>query len=172
MKKLDIQEGDIILIHTKKGFVPKGIRFFTKCHYNHSAIVVMSMGELCILEAIERGLMITKTLEQYLEETPRKREIVVLRPKLGFKVKKHTLYSRLKDIIGRPYDFKSLLYSQLIQQITKKYRWKGARNMKASKHIYCSEACAYAYPKIFPNWWAISPADIFKSDKFDHLFKM
>ncbi len=172
MKKPNIQEGDIILVHTKKGFLAKGIRFFTKCHYNHAAIVIEAMDELCVLESIGRGLMITKTLDAYLLETPKEREISVRRPVNQVVPDKFGIYSRLRDIIGHPYDYKSLLYSQLIQQLTKKYRWKGERDIKASKRIYCSEACAYAYPKIFPNWWAISPADIFRSKKLKEVFKM
>lgn len=169
-KTYDIQEGDIILVHTKKGFIPKAIRLFTKCHYNHAALVVEAFGELCIVEAIGRGLMITKTLKEYLEETPDKRGILVLRA--SDKLDRSNFYVRLKDIIGHAYDFKSLFYSQVIQQLTKRYRWKGPRNVKASKRLYCSEACAYVYPNIFPNWWAIAPVDIYKEKKLREVFKL
>ena len=167
---MDIKEGDIILVHTKKGFIPKGIRYFTKCHYNHSAIVVRAFRTLCVLESVGRGFMITKTLEEYIEETPEKREILALRA--IEKLDKPNFYNRIKDILGHPYDFKSLLYSQLIQQLTKRYIWKGARNVKASKRVYCSEACAYVYPEIFPNWWAVAPVDIYNEKRFKEVFKM
>ena len=166
---MDIKEGDILLVHTKKGFVPKGIRFFTKCYYNHAAIVVEAMGELCVLEAVERGLMITKTLKDYVKEAPECHDFISLRPKGGVDI--DLVNDRLKDIIGSPYDYKSLLVSQLIKQISKKDKWHGKTKGKASKNIYCSEACAYAYPSVFPEWWKIAPSDIYDSDAFNMVYK-
>ena len=158
--------GDILLVHSK-GFVPKGIRFFTKCYYNHAAIIVRSMGELCVLEAIGRGFMITKTYEEYKKETCR--EYAVLRAKDV--VQPIAINERLINIIGHPYDYKSLLYSQIIKQISSKDTWKGAKDIKATKKIYCSEAIAYAYPTIFPKWWSIAPVDIYNSDKLENVYK-
>ena len=161
--------GDIILVHTQKGFVPKGIRYFTKCYYNHAAIVIKAMGELCVLEAIGRGFMITQTLEEYIKESPGKRNIAFYRPKEHIGIS--SVNDRLKDIIGHPYDYKSLLVSQLIKQVSKKDKWEGPENARAMKNIYCSEACAYAYPTIFPEWWSVAPSDIFESDKLELIYK-
>lgn len=166
-----IKEGDIILVHTKKGFIPKGIRFFTKCFYNHSAIVVKSMGELCILEATERGVLVTGTLNAYLKDTPKKRHILVLRPS-SVNGGIDQVYERLKNIVGNPYDFKSLLYSQLINQLSIKYRWKGKTGPKAAKRMYCSEVCAYAYLSLFPEWWSVAPVDLYESKKLEEVLRM
>ena len=159
--------GDILLVHSK-GFVPMGIRLFTKCYYNHAAIIVKAMGEICVLEAIGRGFMITKTYEEYKKETCR--EYAVLRPKEGKLLHSKQVNDRLIDIIGKPYDYKSLLYSQIIKQVSKKDTWKGAKEMKATKRIYCSEACAYAYPYIFPKWWSIAPVDIYNEPKLELVY--
>lgn len=158
---MEIKEGDIILVHNQKGFVPKGIRFFTKCYYNHTAIVVKAMGELCVLEAVERGFIITQTLEEYIKESPGKRDIAFFRSSISISIQE--INKRLKEIVGHPYDYKSLLYSQLIKQLSKKDRWKGPKNAKAKKSLYCSEACAYAYLELFPEWWKTAPSDIHKN---------
>ena len=167
---LNIQEGDILLIHTKKGFLPKGIRWATKCHYNHAALVVKAMGELYILEAVENGFILTKSLEKFLKEIPEKREIMGRRPKTQNFTSFRDSYLRIGFIIGNKYDYKSLLWSQLIWQFTKK--WRGKRDIKASKRIYCSEACAYAYYYLFPEWWLIAPVDLVNSDKLRTVLKL
>lgn len=171
--KLDIQEGDIILVHSKKGFIPKAIRYFTKCHYNHAALVVEGLGgKLYVLEAVENGFILTKSLDKYIAETPRVREILVKRPYYQTFDKVREFYNRIDQIIGNKYDFKSLLFSQLIWQVTNKKKWKGKKDIKAAKRIYCSEACAFAYPSLFPSWWNIAPSDLYESDKLQTTFKL
>ena len=165
----DIKPGDILLVHTKKGFVPRAIRYFTKCYYNHAAIVVEAMGELCVLEAVGRGFMITKTYEEYRSESPKKRNYIVMRTKKDVPFNLKDVNTRLKNIIGHPYDYKSLLYSQLINQVTSE--WKGVRDIKAEKRIYCSEACAYAYHHLFPRWWRIAPVDIYNHEGLETVYK-
>ena len=168
----DIQEGDIILVHSKKGFVPKAIRYFTKCHYNHAAMVIKAMGELYVLEAVENGFILTQTLKEYLKETPKKREILIKRPHNQSWISIQDAYKRISIIIGHKYDFKSLLFSQLIWQLTKENNWKGKKDIKAAKRIYCSEACAFAYSHLFPEWWTVAPVDLFDSKKLKSILKL
>jgi len=168
----DIQEGDIILVHSKKGFIPKAIRYFTKCHYNHAAMVIKAMGELAVIEAVENGFIITQSLDQYVKETPEKREILVKRPIMQHFSSIQSAYFNIFNIIGNKYDFKSLLFSQLIWQITKEKKWKGKKDIKAAKRIYCSEACAFAYKDLFPEWWTVAPVDLFKSKKLKSILKI
>ena len=159
--------GDILLVRSK-GFVPAGIRLLTNCYYNHAAIIVQAMGELCVLEAIGRGFMITKTYEEYKQETCR--EYAIMRPRDGVEQRATVINERVISIIGKPYDYKSLLYSQIIKQVSKRDKWKGAKDMKATKRIYCSEACAYVYPEIFPKWWAVAPVDIYNEPKLELVY--
>ena len=170
--KYDIQEGDLILVHSKKGIVPKLIRTFSKCYYNHAAIVVKAMNELYVLEATGRGLLITQSLEEYLKETPSKREILIRRPKRQSEEGILKAYEALSEIIGNKYDFKSLLFSQFIYQITDEKSWKGKKGAKAANKVYCSEAYAYAYSDLFPKWWSVAPVDLFESVKLKTILKL
>lgn len=158
--------GQVILVHTKKGFVPKSIQLFTKCKYNHVAIITEYLGELFITEAVAKGFVPTMSLEEYLYEIDRKKEkeIIVLEPIQEYAQHIQVTYNRLKQIANKGYEFLNLTVYQLVKQLTGK--WIGSKN---SKRVICSEAVAYAFPSIFSDYYKIDPEDFYNCPKFDQL---
>jgi len=138
------------------------IRWLTKCYYNHVGIIGECLGELWVFEAVGKGFIPTHRLEDYLLTIGKEREVAILEPKKARPIA--WIYSNISEIVGKNYDFKSLLWYQLFYQITG--RWKGKTGKNATDTIYCSEAIAYIFPDIFPEPWLVAPNMIWRCDKF------
>lgn len=155
MIKIDeLKEGDIILVH-KKGFdgisdIPAPIiRILTKCYYNHAALVTKYLDKLYVSEAVSNGFVPTQQLDDYLNDVNIKREIIILRvPGVN---KKH-LYFNLKSIVNNKYGYGTLLFTQLVYQLTKKVFgkgwWLGKSDNVAKRTVVCSEVIANAFPHL------------------------
>lgn len=162
----DFKEGQVILVNTKKGFIANTIKWFTKCKYNHVAIITEYLGELFITEAVAKGFVPTMSLEAYLKEIEEKKdkEILILEPYAFYTQHIQVTYNRLKQVANKGYEFLNLTLFQIIKQLTGK--WIGTKD---SKRVICSEAVAYAFPMIFPEPWKVDPQDFFVSPRFIHL---
>lgn len=160
----EIKAGDIMLIGSKKGLVPKTIRYFTGCKYNHAGIVVDYLGDLYMLEAQERGFHPSNRLDNWLEEKEKKGDtLLFLRAKEPIDIRK--VYLNLSEMVGAGYEFSNLVFFQLIKAATGKYM--GSRD---SKRVICSEAVAYAYPQFFDEPFSTTPEEIFNNPHFSDVF--
>ena len=153
---------DIIFLKSN-GFIPKAIRYFTKCEYNHVGIIHMYQGELYVFEAVSKGFIPTSTLEDWkLEKEVKGEKWCIISPNIRVtaieKIKKS---NRIKELTGKKYEFVSLLFYQLIYQISKK--WIGSKN---NNRVICSEAVAYVYKECFEDWYKTDPQDIYDSPSF------
>lgn len=173
----DFKVGDVILVHKKPPYKIEDlpapiIRYLTKCYYNHSAIIGECLGDLYVFEAVGKGFVPTKRLDQYFTEVGTRRDILIIRPNGKAMISKEEFYTRIELLVNKGYDFKSLLWYQLWYRITG--RWTGATTEEnALKSVYCSEAIAYIYKHIFPFWYKTAPCDIYNNidGNFDIIFK-
>jgi hypothetical protein len=164
-----IKEGDIILVHKIKfqgiSDIPAPvIRKLTKCYYNHSALVTNYLDRLYVSEAVSNGFVPTQTLEEYLNDVDNNiRDIIILRVNNS---NKQELYYNLVSIINHKYGYGTLIFTQLIYQLTKKWFgngwWLGKSGNAAKRTVVCSEVIANGYPKLFTEDPArVTPKDIF-----------
>ena len=167
------KEGDGILVHKLKvesiSDIPAPvIRILTGCYYNHNAIITKCFGRLFITEAVANGLVSTKSLESYLKEVGSIREIMVIRVE-GADIDQAN--NNLVSIINRAYGFGTLIFTQLIYQLSKKIfgkkngLWLGKSGNDAKRTIVCSEAYANMYPGQFIglDLERVTPKDIFET---------
>lgn len=155
---------DIILVHKKRidsiDSIPAPfIRIATKCYYNHAAIAYRGF----VFEANTKGFEPFMSIEEYQKRIGKDIEIAILRP-LNLLTGGE---QRLKEIIGKGYDYWSLLWFQILLLITGK--WKGHTGKFAKEKVYCSEACAYIAG--LEKWWTFSPAMLWRSTSFDIMFE-
>ena len=168
MEHKDFKTLDILLVGSKKGFLPKMIRKFTKSKYNHVAIVVEYCGMLYVAEAVKKGFLPTYKLEDWIRGQKIKGNSVCVKRKPGFMTikDKDKYYQRVRQITGARYDYANLLFFQLIKSVFRLYI--GNKNRKK---VICSEAVAYVYLEVFPKWWKVSPDEIYKNEYFKEVLK-
>jgi hypothetical protein len=171
MKIADFKTGDIILFHTPlvwykpMSWLSALIRLFTKSYYNHVGVVVCNWGVPFLNEAIEIG--VTPIM---LSERINGSDIRVIRPKSPIMDEK-TFAMQANSKLGRTgYDFKGLLFYQLIYQLTG--HWLGHTDAgHADRRMYCAEYGAWMYKNIFKDWWEVAPNVIDQSVAFFTVFK-
>jgi hypothetical protein len=153
---------DIVFLQSK-GFIPSIIRKLTKCEYNHVGIIHFYEGDLYVFEAVSKGFIPTSTFEDWKLEKDLKGEkwCVITPKKENNEWDRKVRCLRIKELVGKKYEFISLLFYQLIYQISKK--WIGTKN---TKRVICSEAVAYVYRDYFPNYFKADPQDIYDSEEF------
>lgn len=171
-KPLDLRAGDVILFHTPLSFAPMSwlswaIRKFTQFPYNHSALIVENNGELFINEAIAGGV-VARPLEKYLD---RDDSIIILRSKqeldgLG-------LSKKANQELGISYNFKGLI-DNAIYRLPKlvfnvQIPWPGHTATFAMSRMVCSQYVAWAHA--LPEWWTMSSAEVFYSNRFEVIFE-
>jgi len=147
---------DIILIGGDN-LIGKIIRKITKCEYSHVGIIIEHLGELYVCEAKAKGFYPTQPIVEWFDTHPG--SVKVLRAKM--EMPKKVGYQRLADLMGKGYEFKNLLFFQLIKEITGK--WFGSKD---SKRLICSEAIAWVYKEYFKKPYLVTPKIILNSDKF------
>ncbi len=177
----DIKEGDIILVHKSKiksigDIAAPLIRKFTNCYYNHSALVVKYLDQLYIAEAVDNGFVPTTSLSSYLNSIGKEREIAVLRIKPEYNFTLEEFYSNIHKLVNAKYGFATLIFTQLIYQITLKIfgkgLWTGKTGEAANRTLVCSEVVANAFYRLFdPISYKITPADLFRSVFFNILWE-
>jgi len=124
--------------------------------YNHIGIYVELFGSPFVAESTLGGVKVTpykewaKDYEIAVKRNPR---LTRAFPKRLMKYQGHT-----------PYDTWSLVWNQLILQITGK--WVGKKKDEAKEKLYCSEYYALCDVETFPEWWKITPEDIYNKEGF------
>jgi len=166
----DFKTGDVLNVrHPFKWskpfrYISATIRFFTKCYYNHSAIIVSNWGKVYVAEAASKGIIVTP-----FEDWKTDLEYSVYRPK--FMVKEKLVARKIMCKQGYTgYDFSGTLFHQLVYQVSNV--WIGRKGKKSEKRQYCSEYIAWIYQEYFPEYWKVAPDDIYKrTDLFDEKYK-
>jgi hypothetical protein len=162
---MNLNIGDILLCR-RETLLSKLIRKFTKSKYNHVAIYVEVWGEPFIIDAQAKGVNAI-SYEQWLKKY--KYRYTVYRHNLADTecFKKDISIRAFSKIGFTGYDVLSLVWYQPRYIFTGK--WKGKRNEDAIKRMYCSEYVAWVYE--LPNWWKLSPEDLYVNLQNNKNFK-
>lgn len=139
------------------------IRKIAKIEYNHVGIICKINGELFLAEAINKGFMPTN-LEEKLKTDKHIKDWCVLRPVYEFD--KFKLNKECISLLGNKYDYKGLLWNQLILNLFG--IWIGRKNNQQDK-LYCYEAVFYLHRQVFPKWWMMRPEKLFNNKNFEKL---
>ena len=158
-KEVAIKPLDVILIGTKKGFVPWAIKKATKCKYNHAAIVAECLDELWVYEAQAKGFYPTKKLDQWIKDHEEKGNLLCFMEPKSFSLEKKTGFERISKLIGKNYEFLNLTLFQLSRIIFSKF--PGPKN---NNQVICSEAVAKVYEEHFPENYQTTPKELFESN--------
>ena len=149
----ELKAGDVLHCRSR-GFVARGIQLFTKSRINHTAMVIELYGKKYIIDSQRDGTN-PRPIEEWLNKFSY--QFSVHRPVQDIDI--DAVQERALSMSGHsPYDFASLLIYQPIYILFGK--WKGRREEKAERRMYCSEFVAWVYE--YEKWWKLSPAE-FKS---------
>ena len=147
-------------------YISAAIRFFTKCKYNHSAIIIECWDKVMVAEAKSKGISITP-----YEDWAKDLKISIQRQKLVYSRKKLAQTAMSKQGYTG-YDFSGTLFYQLIYQLTG--HWLGAKDKKrAEKRMYCSEYVAWIWNEVinlYPDFYKIAPDDIHNDTNFSTIY--
>lgn len=164
METTKLKTGDVIF--TRMPFVwYKPVRYISWCirlilgtWYNHVAIYVEIWDADHVAESSAGGVQ-----NRPLKKWARDYEVEVKRCEyVGGKKEIARNIMRYQGYTG--YDYISLLFFQLIYQTLG--IWIGKTKDKAIKKLYCSEYVALIFKDLFPNWWVVTPKDLYKSSHF------
>jgi hypothetical protein len=178
-----IKHGDIVFIHNAftwgepgtymAPFIRGFINEFDKTeglpnlYFNHSGNLHEEDGGLYIYEAgynivKKRGEVIKTEWEKWKRERDQGK-YVVMTP--GFYFDPYIYSKRLKESLGKPYDFATVLIYEPVKILTWKKMWIGPKGEKALKRFMCSKLSGYSYQ--LPDWEKIDPQELF----YNYLFK-
>lgn len=169
IKMKDLKTG-YVLLYTSTHFLSRAIRFFTRSTVNHASICIEEWGEMFVAESDKQGFVPNRILSSI-----KGRQILVLKPMVPYDEKE--MGKQITSMLGHHrYDFASLLFFQVIYNVTKwwngKGKWLGKQGEKASRRLYCSEAIAFIYNRltgIMPEWWKYNPDMILRDPNFEHF---
>ena len=153
LNTIQLKEGDILHCMSN-GWLAKLIKFFTKSKINHTAIVLKINYNLFISDAQIKGVY-PIPLQDWIKKYNYK--YIISRPVNWNERYKNRAINRWGKT---SYDFLSLLY-QAWYSFTGK--WIGKTKEGAKKRMYCSEYVGYIFN--FPEWWEMSPANIYEYTK-------
>jgi len=164
-----MKTGDIIAFKTKAlwynplTYLGPIIRKIAKIKYNHVGIVIELYNKKFIFEAVDKGFL-AKSLDEKLNDKKHIKSYKVLIP--IYKFNENTLREEAIDLLSNKYDFKGLLFNQLILNLFNV--WIGRNNNQKNK-LYCYEAVFFLHREIFPDWWKTKPQEIFNNKNFEIL---
>lgn len=167
-----VQAGDIISMYTpfkwNKPFswLSVMIRKISRSTWSHSAVVVDIWGRAFICEALATGIVIRP-----IEEWGDGAVVCVSRPKVP--IDKEEFSCKAMSKVGHTgYDYSSLLWYQLLYQITGRWYGHTTASKKTAKKLYCSEYASWLFEPYFKDWFKTTPEMIQRNDKdFDHVYK-
>lgn len=182
---MEYKTGDIMLIHTFEGVLPKAIRHYqmkediTAGYYNHSALIYVSHGRTYVAEmnykfnvkGIKRFLTATLVftpVEFYLNSA--KYRVLLLKPKEP--ISPDLIGQKILEFVGTPYDIQSLVFHQrkrILQKI-----WKGSTNYEIAKQQFvCHEFVQTVWQELrggsFPECYKGNVCDIYYSKFFNRI---
>lgn len=159
-----LKVGDVILFKTKfsllspMSWLSSAIRLFTKSNYNHVGLIIESWGELFIIEAVGKGVVIRPA--KFVNR--KNNDVLVLEPLFYFDSK--TISKKITQQLGKSYNYKLLIVEQLWYRLTGD--WWGRTNINANqeKSFVCSSLVSWVFN--LPEWWKWSAKEFYISDKF------
>ncbi len=156
---VELKAGDVLCTATPVGWSPiswlcGAIRKVTGSAWSHCAVVVELWGRLYVAEALATGIVVRP-----LADWPRDVAVCVMRP-VG-QVDVPDFCTRAMSKVGHTgYDYSSLLWYQLVYQLTGHWIGRTSASRKAADRLYCSEYVGWLYQTEFPRWWCASPKDV------------
>lgn len=159
-----IRTGDIGIVRrhltgNPASWTGAGVRFWTGSRNNHSFPLIVLEGRVFVSETVFSGISPLIPLELWKKKYPHTLRIIRLESQYNSEADKK---ERILDVIGRPYDFKSLLWYQLKRQFFRMFEkdhWDGKTDKSgADGHFYCSEHAMYI--NNYPEWYRYSTAGI------------
>lgn len=178
-----MKAGDIILVHSGKSILAKGITYYMRRYLekmnidtegmpyvpHHAGTIVDVWGELHVAEAVGRGYVVQPLLKAYSEKEWDER-VEVRTPRIAYTKQQQEQISKLAvrySLSGVPYDVFNFVF-QIIYIKTGK--WIGPKGKKAENKFYCSEVTATLaetiQPGTFKNPAATNPVDIYLNKAF------
>lgn len=178
MNKDKFTVGDILLTRGNY-WISKVIRYFMEKYrknlglkpmevYSHAAMVIDMWGVLYVTEALQGGITITPLEEAYGKYSLK--DLKLKTPRKSYSKSERECMSKIASKNAfRPtrYDFLALLWQ--IKRVnhaknTVDPNWSGSTEDKATRRLYCTEACAYWSNQVRPNTfkepWATNPLDV------------
>lgn len=162
---MKLRTGDVIFVkipltwNKPLTLVSWAIRKVLGTWFNHIGVYVELFGEPFVAESTLGGVKVTPYKEwakNYVIEIKRN-------PKLS----RFFAYRLMKYQGHTPYDTWALVWHQLILQVFGK--WTGKKKDEAKDKLYCSEYYALCDVETFPEWWKITPEDIYNKEGFKQI---
>jgi hypothetical protein len=178
------KHGDLVFIHNQftwgepgtymapfiRGFLDiQDIKFgIPPIFYNHNGNIVEEDNDLWIYEAgyntkKKKGEVIRTQWDEWVAHRNQGKYLIQYPT---FQFDPHEYKKELNSVLGKPYDFNSVLIFEPIKLMTYKTIWLGKKGEKATNSFYCSKLASRAYykatnSKLFTNWYKIDPAELF-----------
>lgn len=167
---VDIKTGDILLVGGHS-WLSRQISRFTNSEWTHAGVFCYIWGELYIIEALSKGIQITKWSDPIYNSGDHKTKGLMVMKYLGKKqyTEKEMATFMLPYCGTRRYDYPGL-FEQAYFQITG--RWIGRTKDKATKRFYCSEFVSFVHNHFLDNignWWEMSPAQLSRVVFYDKI---
>jgi hypothetical protein len=159
---MQLQPGDIIVFRDKWvwnepiTWLSFFVRLFTRCYFNHTALVADDGWQLVINEAVAKGIISRRAKDHLFRSGV---TIMILRPSIPFD------NAKAMSKVGVPYDFWTLIFFQAIYRITG--IWIG-KTTHGDDKLVCSEYAAWVYG--LPKWWLMSTREIIESPAFSVVY--
>lgn len=161
-------------------YVSAGVRLFTACPLNHTAIVsINERGQWVLNEAKWEGI-ISRPIEEALYEEHT--EIVVLRDPRQVDLER--IIARANAKVGTPYDLANLTIEQIHYRtglglcnavkwasrgrLQPQPSWIGFTGEAAARRLQCAEYWAWVWER--QNWWLYSSAEIWNDGMLHTVF--
>lgn len=162
---MTFETGDIILIKVNhfskwhRWLLAKLIQLVDGVYYHHACTV--SNGVV-----YEADTKVIASLVKEFERHYAGDEVLVLRLRKPLtEGEKYVFEQRMKESVGKPYDYFAVFIHQLIYILTFRRVWLGRTRKKARQKPYCTELVTEAIHHIrgyFPEPWKIGPSVLIK----------
>jgi hypothetical protein len=169
IEKKDIKTGDLGLVRGK-AFLSKAIQMFTGSKVNHAFMFWWAYDELFCIEEDKSGNKVGLITTKYDDYLKTGKEIFIRRPKFDVDGSEYGKFMLPYLGITR-YSFFDLLIAQPIYIISGKKLWIGGTSMDDNRTV-CSGWYAFVcnhFTGLFPNWYKLSPNDLFIDENFVDL---
>ena len=149
-----------------KTYMPQLIKKFSGVKWHHALLFIEKEKEIWTLESIIRGTVPVMTEKEFVQKAKEREYDIVIYELYLTPYKSKCYQDNLKELIGKPYDYSSLLFYFAIYYITKrvfnKGIWLGKRGEKAKGKILCTELVSTALDFFFPTYWKIGPLELYE----------
>jgi hypothetical protein len=164
-----IKTGDCLLV-SGTSFLAHAIQTFEGIKWNHAAVFVWIDGDLYVVEAAMKGIMLTLFSEYTKDKTL---GLLIMKPQFPMPDEITLSKFMLPYVSHTDYGFLNLLFYQAIRFLTKKKLWLGGKKDPMTHNFICGEWAAFVYnhynPTLFDDWNRLAPSDLFECGLFTQL---